>query len=298
MKNIEEFAHSPQTSTGRYTNNTQIAPEIVKYLEDESDLRPFFVPKPMTGVLSKSYRIQKDEGIAVQIAGNAEVPRAEDVERMFTVFLHRNATGYKIDDDDKKINKDDPQYESKKMTRAMERMYKKERQDMMQVFKAAPLHTSTYSDTITVNDIKDAVKTMIQQTVLDGYDDIEPTIVFMSYSTFRDLQLDPLFKYIPETFQRLLLDGKISDSAVKSHLNGPTGQIIDGLDIHLMNELGDDVILLDTTKEALWLNEDTEPTITAYRDDEHISDIVDIRHDQQPVCVRPECLFKIQKVTE
>ena len=28
-------------------------------------------------------------------------------------------------------------------------------------------------------------------------------------------------------------------------------------------------------------------------DYEHISDIVDIRHDQQPVCVRPECLYKI-----
>ena len=76
-------------------------------------------------------------------------------------------------------------------------------------------------------------------------------------------------------------------------INGPTGQTINGLPIFLVNELEDDIILMDTTKEALWLAEDQEPTITAYRDDEHMSDIVDIRHDQQPVCVRPECLYKI-----
>ena len=62
-----------------------------------------------------------------------------------------------------------------------------------------------------------------------------------------------------------------------------------------MNELGTDIILLDTTKEALWLAEDQAPKVTKYRDDEHITDIVDIRHDEQPVCVFPECLGAIQK---
>lgn len=296
MKEIGFFANAPDhSSDGHFRNNTEVAPEIIKYLEDESDLRPFFVPKPMRGVLSKSFRIAKDEGVAVQIAGNAEVPRAEDVEKMFTIFLHRNATGWKVDDDDKKINSDDPNYLSRKMTRAMERLYKKERLDMKNVFVAAPQNTLSYTGTITVDDIKNAVVTMITQTQGYGMDDIQPTTVFMSYQTFRELQLDPNFKYVPEIFQRLLLEGKISESATKSPLSGPTGQIVDGLDIYLMNELGTDIILLDTTKEALWLAEDQEPTITRYRDDEHISDIVDIRHDEQPVCVRPECLFKITK---
>lgn len=296
MKNIGYFANAPDhSSDGHFRNNTVVAPEIIKYLEDESDVRPFFVSKPMRGVLSKSFRIAKDEGIAVQIAGNAEVPRAEDVEKMFTIFLHRNATGWKVDDDDKKINRDDPQYLTRKMTRAMERLYKKERLDMKNVFIAAPQNTMSYTGTLTVDDVKNAVVTMVTQTVGYGMDDIQPDIIFMSYKTFRELQLDPNFKYVPEIFQRLLVEGKISAGASRSSLSGPTGQMVDGLDIHLMNELDTDIILLDSTKEALWLAEDQEPTITRYRDDEHISDITDIRHDEQPVCVRPECLFKITK---
>lgn len=300
MKNLETFTHSPQTSRGRYTHNTEVAPEIIKYLEDESDLRPYFTYKPMNNVLSKSFRIQKEEGIAVQIAGNAEVPRAEDVEKMFTVFLMRNATGYKIDDDDRRINSDDPQYESKKMTRALERLYKKERVDMRNVFLAAAQGTMTYPKTgITVDAIKDAVTVMVTTNVSEfGTDEVEPDTIFMSYKVFRELQLDPAFKYIPEIFQRLLLEGKISQNASTSPLSGPTGQVIDGLQIVLMNELGDDVILLDSRKEALWLCEDQAPKVSKYRDEEHISDITDIRHDQQPVCVRPECLFKLTKATE
>lgn len=101
MEPINTFAQAPQTSEGYYNRNNAIAPEIIKYLEDHSDLRQFFTPKPMKGVLSKTFRIEKDEGIAVQIAGNSEVPREENVRKLFTIFLHRNATGYKIDDDEK-----------------------------------------------------------------------------------------------------------------------------------------------------------------------------------------------------
>lgn len=297
MRNLDSFTHAPQTSMGRYTRNSEVAPELIKYLEDESDLRPYFVYKPITNALSKSYRISKDEGIAVQVAGNAEVPRAEDVEKMFTVFLMRNATGYKIDDDDRNINRDDPSYESKKMQRALERMLKKERMDMKNVFIAAAQGTMQYASTgITVNAIRDAVTTMITtNTSQFGTDQVEPDTIFMSYASFRTLQLDPDFKFIPEIFQRLLVDGKISEGTTRGPLSGPTGQLIDGLEIVLMNELGDDIILLDSRKEALWLCEDQAPKISKYRDEEHISDITDIRHDQQPVCVKPECLFKLTK---
>ena len=34
MRDIQDFAHAPQQSTGRYTNNTAIEPGIIKYLED------------------------------------------------------------------------------------------------------------------------------------------------------------------------------------------------------------------------------------------------------------------------
>ena len=62
-----------------------------------------------------------------------------------------------------------------------------------------------------------------------------------------------------------------------------------------INELENTAIILDSSKDSLWLAEDQAPKITKYRDDEHISDIVDIRHDEQPVCILPECLAAIKK---
>ena len=105
----------------------------MKFLEEKSPVREFCTPKPMNNVLSKTYMIEHDEGTAYQVVGNAEVPRAEDVSTQFTVFLHRNATGYKIDDDQRRINSDDPGYEARKMRRAMERLLKKENKDILDV---------------------------------------------------------------------------------------------------------------------------------------------------------------------
>ena len=59
MQNVEHFAQAPQTSEGYYRNNNIIEPGIIKYLEDESDLRQFFVPKKMNGVLSKTYIVER-----------------------------------------------------------------------------------------------------------------------------------------------------------------------------------------------------------------------------------------------
>ena len=73
MQPIDDFAQQPQRSEGHYFRNTQIAPEVIKFIEEESILRQFFTPKPMNGVLSKSFRIEREEGMAVQIAGNSEV---------------------------------------------------------------------------------------------------------------------------------------------------------------------------------------------------------------------------------
>ena len=51
---IEDFAQAPQRDAGYYTHNNAIADEVFKFLEEESDLRQFFVPKPMVNVLSKT----------------------------------------------------------------------------------------------------------------------------------------------------------------------------------------------------------------------------------------------------
>ena len=299
MQSINQFAQAPQTGEGYYRNNNVIEPGIIKFLEDESVLRQFFVPKKMNGVLSKTYIVEREEGIAVRIVGNAEVPRAEDVRRRFTVYLHRNATGYKITDDDKKINRDDPGWEARKMQAALRRLKKREDKDIMDLFfaSAAVITSLQSTDAFDVDAITATVSDMIAnaRTNTQGYMMLEPDAILMPYSMFVELQQDPKFKFVPEIYQNLLLQATLNGSTNRGILYGDTGQVVAGLRIITVNELVDTAIVIDSQKDAFWLCEDTEPTVTAYRDDEHISDIVDIRHDEAPVCVFPECVGAIKK---
>lgn len=301
MQTINQLAQAPQTSEGYYRNNNVIEPGIIKFLEDESVLRQFFVPKKMQGVLSKTYIVEKEEGIAVRIVGNAEVPRAEDVRRRFTVYLHRNATGYKITDDDKKINKDDPGFESRKMEAALRRLKKREDKDIMDLFfaSARTITNLAATDEFDVDAISETVSGMIEyaRTNTQGYMMLEPDVILMPYTMFVELQRDPKFKFVPEIYQNLLLNATLNGSSNRGILYGDTGQVVVGLKIIVVNELVNTAIIIDSQKDAFWLCEDTEPTVTAYRDDEHISDIVDIRHDEAPVCVYPECAGAIKKAS-
>lgn len=299
MQTINQYAQAPQTGEGYYRNNNFVEPGIIKYLEDESDLRQFFVPKKMNGVLSKTYIVEREEGIAVQIVGNAEVPRAEDVRRRFTVYLHRNATGYKITEDDKKINRDDPGWEARKMEAALRRMKKKEDKDIMDMFFAsARIVTSlAAADAFDVDAISTTVADMIAyaRTNTQGYMMLEPDAILMPYAMFIELQRDPKFQFVPELYQNLLLQATLDGSSNRGILYGDTGQVVAGLRIITVNELVDTAIIIDSQKDAFWLCEDDSPRVNAYRDDEHESDIVDIRHDEAPVCVYPECVGSIKR---
>lgn len=298
MQPIDDFAQAPQRSEGRYFRNNALAPEIIKILEEESDLRQFFTSKPMNGVLSKTFRIEKEEGIAVQIAGNSEVPREEDVRRLFTIYLHRNATGYKIDDDDRKINADDPGYEARKMQAALRRLKKKEDKDIMDVMFAAAQVVTTIpaAGTFDVEVISDTVAQMIDNARRGPNKlTLEPDVILMPYKLFVELQKDPKFQFVPQIYQEILLNAKLKEGGNRGIAYGETGQVVSGLRIITINELENTAIILDSSKDSLWLAEDQAPKITKYRDDEHISDIVDIRHDEQPVCILPECLAAIKK---
>lgn len=298
MEPLDSFAQAPQRGEGHYFRNNVLAPEVIKYLEEESDLRQFFTPKKMNGVLSKTFRIEQEEGMAVQIAGNSEVPREEDVRRLFTVYLHRNATGYKIDDDDKKINRDDPGYESRKMEAAMRRMLKKENKDIMDVMFAAAqvITTIPAAGSFDVEAIADTVAKMIDNARKGPHHlTLEPDVILMPYQLFVELQKDPKFQYVPEIYQNILLNAKLKEGGNRGIAYGETGQVVAGLRIITINELDNTAIILDSSRDSLWLCEDEEPKISKYRDEEHISDIVDIRHDEQPVCVLPECLAAIKK---
>lgn len=301
MQTINTLAQAPQTGEGYYRNNSFVEPGIIKFLEDESDLRQFFVPKKMRGVLSKTYIVEREEGIAVQIVGNAEVPRAEDVRRRFNVELHRNATGYKITEDDKKINRDDPGWEARKMEAALRRLKKKEDKDIMDMFFAsAQVITSlAATDDFDVDAISITVSKMIANARLNtqGYMMLEPDAILMPYSMFIELQRDPKFRFVPEIYQNLLIKATLDGSSNRGILYGDTGQVVAGLRIITVNELVNTAIIIDSQKDAFWLCEDEEPRVNPYRDDEHESDIVDIRHDEAPVCVFPECVGSIKRAS-
>lgn len=300
MEPLDSFAQAPQRGEGHYFKNNVLAPEVKKILKEESDIRQFYTPKSMDGALSKSFRLEKEEGIAVQIAGNSEVPREEDVRRMFHVVLHRIATGYKIDDDDKRINRNEPNYEKNKMEAAIRRLHKKENKDLMDVmFAGAQTITEIPVDgDFDVESIADTVAKMIDNA-RKGQNKLtlEPDVILMPYQMFVELQKDPKFQYVPEIYQNILLDAKIVKGGNRGIHYGETGQIVAGLRIITINELDNTAIILDSSKDSLWLCEDDAPRISKYRDEEHISDIVDIRFDQQAVCVLPECLAAIKKLT-
>ena len=295
---IEDFAQAPQRDAGYYTHNNEISDQIFKFLEEHSPVRELTTPKPMNNVLSKTYIVEHDEGTAYQVVGNAEVPRAEDVTTQFTVFLHRNATGYKIDDDQRRINSDDPQYEAKKMKRAMERLLEKENKDILNVMLrgAQTITTIPVSGAFDVEAIADTAAAMVVRARTGSRPmKIQPDVILMPYEMFVELQKDPKFQYVPEIYQHILLQAKLQEGGNRGFTYGDTGQQVAGLRIITMNELSNTAIIMDSTKEALWLAEDQAPKVTKYRDDEHITDIVDIRHDEQPVCVFPECFGAIKK---
>ena len=298
MNPIEDFAQAPQRDPGYYTHNNEVADQVFKFLEEHSPVRELTTPKPMNNVLSKTYIVEHDEGTAYQVVGNAEVPRAEDVSTQFTVYLHRNATGYKIDDDQRRINSDDPQYEAKKMKRAMERLLEKENNDILDVMLrgAQTITTIPASGAFDVETISDTAAQMVVRARTGNRPmKIQPDVILMPYEMFVELQKDPKFQYVPEIYQHILLQAKLSEGGNRGFTYGDTGQQVAGLRIITMNELSNTAIIMDSTKEALWLAEDQQPKVTKYRDDEHITDIVDIRHDEQPVCVFPECFGAIKK---
>lgn len=300
MEDLDRFAQAPQRSPGHYYRNNELAPEIYKFLLEESDLRWIFETKNMNGFLSRTFTVEYEEGIAVQIAGNSEVPREEDTYGFFTVYTHRNATGYKIDDDTRRMNRDQPGFEAKKAQAAFRRLKKKEDKDIMNCFfaSAQTITTIPAGDPFDVESISDTVADMIDNARVGPHKlTLEPDVILMPYRLFTELQKDPKFQFVPEIYQKILLEAKLKDGGNRGIHYGRTGQTVAGLEIITVNELENTAIILDTNQDAFWLCEDEAPRVTIYRDDEHISDICDIRHDEQPVCVKPEVCGAIRKAT-
>ena len=93
MKTAEKILEvdAPQTSGGRVRNNNLLTTEVIQYLEEKNDLREFFTKKTFGKELSKSYPVEKKQGRAVHLIGNAEIPKQEDVKKFITAFTAKMA---------------------------------------------------------------------------------------------------------------------------------------------------------------------------------------------------------------
>ena len=185
------------------------------------------------------------------------------------------------------------------MQAALRRLKKREDKDIMDMFFAAARVVTSLgaTDAFDVDAITSTVSDMITyaRNNTQGYMMLEPDAILMPYAMLVELQRDPKFKFVPEIYQNLLIQATLNGSSNRGILYGDTGQVVAGLRIITVNELLNTAIVIDSQKDAFWLCEDTEPTVNAYRDDEHISDVVDIRHDEAPVCVYPECVGSIKR---
>ena len=104
----------------------------------------------------------------------------------------------------------------------------------------------------------------------------------MSQRSYSDLQRDPEFK-------NYNLSGKTD--VVNT---GDIGQAIAGMSIHIIPEVGDNVYLIDTTKNPLLLVEKGDVHIEPYRLHETREDVLDFVQYQKPVCVKPDAIRKIE----
>lgn len=280
MEKIENFALA-QTTPGEGKNNVFYSDEVIEYLNEVSDIRKYFKKISMGTSRAKSVKIKQKEGIAAQIVGNAEVPRARDVERKIYIELHRNASGYDINWDDKQDNKDNPNFEREEYDRSLERLDLKERADCSAVMIAgAGSGTSVSEANFDVEVVRNAI-TAFNSTTWNRRQKVKADTIFLSEKSFRKIINSEQFKFIPELYKGILLQGSI-------------GNVIDGLDTVIFEELEDTIIIAAIKQEPLWLAEGDGSIISVYDDPKNLTNSMDFRHDEEAICAYPQYLSSIQ----
>ena len=282
MEPIDKFAKA-QTTPGEGKNNVYYSDEVIEYLNEVSDIRPYFKRIPMGTARAKTMTIKQKEGIAAQIIGNAEVPRARDVERKIYIELHRNASGYDINWDDKIENADNPNFEREEYNRALERLDLKERADCAAVMIAgAGSGTTVPAAAFDVQVVRDAI-TDFNSLPWNRRQKVKADTIFLSEKSFRKIIDSDQFKFIPELYKDVLLQGYI-------------GNVIDGLQTVIFEELEDTIIIAAIKQEPLWLAENTHSIVAVYDDPKYLTNSVDFRNDEEALCAYSQYLSAIQIV--
>ena len=276
-RQLEELAGG-----GVVVNNQPWDPELeqdfIDYREIESDFRQLVTPYPVESYVVNIPR-KWHAGIAVQVAEGSEIPKARDVFDAIQVNLRANGTGIRMTDEEQDMMKFDKNYFQTEAQEAMRRMLKKENDDIATVFLAGAgynLITSNYN-TLKFEDVLTAKTEMMENPY-----GLNPDVIIMSHRSYADLVRDPEFK----TYSQSGLVGVVQ--------TGNIGTVIDGMNIHIIPEVGDNVYIMDSSQKPILLVEKGGIHVESYRLPATREDVLDLVQYQKPVCVKPDAITKIE----
>lgn len=275
-KELGEFAGG-----GVVVHNQRFDPElsddVIEYIETHSDFRQFVRP-----IQTQSYVINLPRkwhaGIAVEVVEGSEIPKARDVYDAISINLRQNGTGIRMTDEEQDMMGFDDNYFQTEATRASERLLKKENDDIATVLLAGASYNliASSNTTLKFDDILTAKTEMLENPY-----GVDPDLVLMSHRSYADLVRDPEFK----TYSQSGISGVVQ--------SGDVGTMIDGMRIMIIPEVGDNVYLIDTSKDPIVLVQKDGVKVESYRLNETREDVLDLTIYEKPAVLRPDAITKI-----
>lgn len=275
-KELGEFAGG-----GVVVHNQRFDPElsddVIEYIETHSDFRQFVRPIP-----TQSYVINLPRkwhaGIAVEVVEGSEIPKARDVYDAISINLRQNGTGIRMTDEEQDMMGFDDNYFQTEATRASERLLKKENDDIATVLLAGAAYNliASSNTTLKFDDILTAKTEMLENPY-----GVDPDLVLMSHRSYADLVRDPEFK----TYSQSGISGVVQ--------SGDVGMMIDGMRIMIIPEVGDNVYLIDTSKDPIVLVQKDGVKVESYRLNKTREDVLDLTVYEKPAVLRPDAITKI-----
>lgn len=275
-KELGEFAGG-----GVVVHNQRFDPElsddVIEYIETHSDFRQFVRPIP-----TQSYVINLPRkwhaGIAVEVVEGSEIPKARDVYDAISINLRQNGTGIRMTDEEQDMMGFDDNYFQTEATRASERLLKKENDDIATVLLAGAAYNliASSNTTLKFDDILTAKTEMLENPY-----GVDPDLVLMSHRSYADLVRDPEFK----TYSQSGISGVVQ--------SGDVGMMIDGMRIMIIPEVGDNVYLIDTSRDPIVLVQKDGVKVESYRLNETREDVLDLTVYEKPAVLRPDAITKI-----
>lgn len=255
----------------------ELSDDVIEYIETHSDFRQFVRTIPTQSYVINLPR-KWHSGIAVEVVEGSEIPKARDVYDAISINLRQNGTGIRMTDEEQDMMAFDDNYFQTEATRASERLLKKENDDIATVLLAGSAYNliASSNTTLKFDDILTAKTEMLENPY-----GVDPDLVLMSHRSYADLVRDPEFK----TYSQSGISGVVQ--------SGDVGMMIDGMRIMIIPEVGDNVYLIDTSKDPIVLVEKDGVKVESYRLNETREDVLDLTVYEKPAVLRPDAITKI-----